>query len=397
MSRRLASASQRRNELKLRSQDTLSFWRLRRIHGRMARRRRSRYGRAMSIRRDLSRARYAAAQGARVAWYMSHYLLARRLSGPVNPPGQPAFKPRSPEGNPQRIRSAFLELFAKDRANIEAGLYPAPEDVQVKAALSALQNSARFFRDLPNVDRRRLQREGVEVRPQGKAEGRYPTYYLQNFHYQSGGWLSRESAKLYDTQVEVLFGGAADAMRRIALGSLARAVKGVDQRRLKLLDVACGNGRFLAQILNAFPRMPVTGLDMSPAYCAEAKERLSAWPQAELVTGAAESQPFDDAHFDAVTCVYLFHELPPRVRRDVAREIARVLKPGGVFVLADSIQSGDTPDLDRMLEFFPIGFHEPYYGSYLGEDLAALFGEAGLAHQETERAFLTKVMRFQKR
>ena len=54
----------------------------------------------------------------------------------------------------------------------------------------------------------------------------YPTYYLQNFHFQTGGWLTEESAKLYDTQVEILFGGAADAMRRIALGSLARALKG---------------------------------------------------------------------------------------------------------------------------------------------------------------------------
>ncbi len=350
----------------------------------------------MSIARDLSRARYAAAQGARVAWYMGQYFLARRISGPFNRPGDPKFQPQSQEGDPARIRAAFLDLFAKDHANIEAGLYPAPNDVRVENALSALGNSARFFRDLPSVDARRLQRDGVEVREAAKAEGRYPTYYLQNFHYQTGGWLSEESAKLYDTQVEILFGGAADAMRRIALGSLARALKGRDQRRVKLVDLACGNGRFLRQLMAAYPRMPAIGLDLSPEYCAEARARLAAWPQVEIVNGAVEQAPFEDASLDAATCIYLFHELPPRVRREAAREIARLLKPGGVLVFADSVQTGDTPDLDRMLEYFPVGFHEPFYGSYLREDLVALMAEVGLLHEETELAFLTKVMRFRR-
>jgi len=350
---------------------------------------------AANLARAVSRARYTAAQGARVAWYMSHYLLARRLSAPIEPAGAPRYQPKSPPGDEGRIRAAFFELFAKDRANIEAGLYPAPDDVGLENALSTLRNSARFFADLPKVDKRRTSKRAVEVRSHAEP-GRYPTYYLQNFHYQTGGWLTEDSARLYDTQVEVLFGGGADAMRRIALGSLARAMKGRDQRKVSLLDVACGNGRFLSQILGAFPRMPVTGLDLSPAYIDAARQRVAPWAGADIVAGAAEAMPFEDGRFQAVTCVYLFHELPPRVRREVAREIARVLAPGGVFVLADSIQSRDTPDLDRMLEYFPVGFHEPYYGSYLAEDLVALFGEAGLVCEETELAFLTKVMRFRR-
>jgi ubiquinone/menaquinone biosynthesis C-methylase UbiE len=351
----------------------------------------------MSLMRDLGRARYAAAQGARVAWYMSQYLLARRISGPFNRPGEPKFEPQSPEGDASEIRAAFLDLFAKDRTNIEAGLYPAPQDIRLERAITALRSSANFFRDLPQVDQRRLERAATEVREEAKGDGRYPAYYLQNFHYQTGGWLSQDSAKLYDTQVEILFGGAADAMRRVALGSLARALRGNDQRKVKLADLASGNGRFLRQVLAAFPRIPATGLDLSPAYCDEARKRLADWPQVEIVNGAIEQAPFEDATFDAATCVYLFHELPPRVRRDAAREIARIVKPGGVFVLADSIQTGDASQLDRMLEFFPVGFHEPYFASYLKEDFAAMFGEAGFEVEETEIAFLTKVTRFRKR
>ena len=40
-----------------------------------------------------------------------------------------------------------------------------------------------------------------------------------------------------------------------------------------------------------------------------------------------------------VTCVYLFHELPAGVRRAVAAEMARVLRPGGLVVLVDSVQA----------------------------------------------------------
>ena len=46
---------------------------------------------------------------------------------------------------------------------------------------------------------------------------RYPAYYLQNFHYQTDGWLSKDSARLYDFQVETLFLGSADTRRRQAL------------------------------------------------------------------------------------------------------------------------------------------------------------------------------------
>lgn len=351
----------------------------------------------MSMLRDIGRARYAAAQGARVAWYMSQYLLARRISGPFNRPGEPKFEPQAAEGDSTRIRTAFLDLFAKDRANIEAGLYPAPQDIRLERSISALRNSANFFRDLPRVDQRRMERDGTEVRDEAPAEGRFPTYYLQNFHYQTGGWLSQDSAKLYDTQVEILFGGAADAMRRIALGALARAIKGTDQRKVKLIDLASGNGRFLRQIMAAFPRIPATGLDLSPAYCVEARKRLADWPHVEIVQGAVEQAPFEDASFDAATCVYLFHELPPRIRRDAAREIARLVKPGGAFILADSIQTGDAADLDRMLEYFPVGFHEPYFSSYLKEDFVELFGDVGFEVEEVDLAFLTKVTRFRKR
>lgn len=345
----------------------------------------------------LARARYTAAQSLRVVWYASQYRLARSLSSPLETPTKRASEPVA-KVDAQAFQRRFRDLFEQDRANIEAGLYPAPHDLNPRRLLNALRNSRRFFEDLPAVDSRRAARKGFEVRESvGGHTSHYPAYYLQNFHYQSGGWLTQDSARLYDTQVEILFGGAADAMRRIALGCLAQAWRGADHRKLALLDVACGNGRFLSQALEAFPRLKASGLDLSQAYINEAKTRLARWPKVEVAVGMAEAMPLADGAFDGVTCIYLFHELPPKIRLQVAQELARVVKRGGVVVFADSLQLNDAPELNHLLELFPTGFHEPFYSSYLKEDLVRMLGQVGLELEETRLAFLTKVLQFRKR
>ena len=77
----------------------------------------------------------------------------------------------------------------------------------------------------PTIAERRKRNAHAEVL-NAKTRGRRPEYYLQNFHFQSGGWLTEESADRYDTQVEVLFKGTANAMRRQALPPLAEAFAG---------------------------------------------------------------------------------------------------------------------------------------------------------------------------
>src|SRR5262249_39071812 len=143
------------------------------------------------------------------------------------------------------------------------------------------QRSLRFFRDVPRVTARRAERNAAEARE--KANGvHYPPYYLQNFHFQTDGYLSPESAALYDFQVETLFSGAADAMRRQALVPLKREIMGRDQRKLALLDVACGTGRFLSFVKDNYPRLPVAGLDLSPDYLDEAWRQLGRFHGVDL-------------------------------------------------------------------------------------------------------------------
>jgi len=135
---------------------------------------------------------------------------------------------------------------------------------------------------------------------------------------------------------------------------------------------------------------------MSEAYLKHARRHLERWTRTGFVAGKAEAIPLPDNSQDAVTNTFLFHELPPKVRRITIRECARVLKPGGRLVILDSLQRGDRPDYDGLLELFPQNYHEPYYSSYINEDFGALATDCDLKPVRNVEAFVSKVMVFDK-
>src|SRR5262249_34330716 len=190
--------------------------------------------------------------------------------------------------------------------------------------------------------------------------------------------------------------GTANATRRQALVPLHELFAGRDQRNLRLADIGCGTGRLLDFVKQAWPRLPTVGIDLSEPYISEAKRHLKRWCWLQLFVGRAEALPLPDASQDAVTSVFMFHELPPKIRRAVLQEVARVLRPNGRLVLVDSLQLGDEPDYDTMLELFPQNYHEPYYTTYLTEDFSALAADCGLTHVRDMNAFVSKVMVFDK-
>jgi ubiquinone/menaquinone biosynthesis C-methylase UbiE len=333
-----------------------------------------------------------------MAWYAGHLYLMRRLSEQVREQqDEESTRPKS-RSDPrieQRLNDDMAALLEQDLANVEAGIYPLPADHD-GSLLELLHHSRLFFRDLPYVEERRRRNRTREVL-NAKTRGRRPNYYLQNFHFQSGGWLTEESADRYDTQVEVLFKGTANAMRRQALPPLAEAFAGRDQRKLRLIDIGCDTGRFLDFVKQAWPRLPVLGLDLSEAYIRHARRHLKRWSRVNFVVANAEAIPAPDNSCDAVTSIFMLHELPPRVRRTVIGEAARVLTPGGRLILMDSLQYGDQPDYDGMLERFPQLYHEPYYESYVREDFRAIASRHGLVQRDITKAYVSKVMVFDKK
>src|SRR4029450_7429030 len=212
----------------------------------------------------LDRLTYAARQTARVAWYAGHYAAGRRRLKPMPKPDFAV----GPTPSRDEMTKDMRAVFEREWQDIKAGLFPTPRPLSFDPG-EFLRRSVLYFRDLPQVDARRHgQRDEL---PPGEQGDGLPDYYRQNFHFQSDGWLSDHSAAIYDTQVEVLFTGAADVMRRRALKPIAEWMAGRNQRHLAGLDVGCGTGRLLAFLHDAWPGMKFTGLDLSPPYLAEAR------------------------------------------------------------------------------------------------------------------------------
>lgn len=339
-----------------------------------------------------ARTLYSLSQTARVGFFLANRYASNKISGPI-------VNWAEVEGDFPSLNDLLRDmraLFSKDWANIEAGYYPMPDDVVVRPSY-LLRGALRYFSDLPNIHRRRSSKSHQEVLEEAEAAGwlqRFPRYYLQNFHYQSGGWLSEASAKRYDYQVEVVFLGAADAMRRQALPPLVEYARMRPGHRLQIVDLACGTGRFLNFVKAAIPRAKLTGIDLSPAYITEAKR---CFRRAVFTQGALEDLPLARESQDAAACIFTFHELPHKIRAKTAQEIGRILKPGGLYVHVDSVQKGDYAPYDDLLDIFPEGFHEPYYASYVREDLSALFAAYGLDLVSEQRAFFSKISVFKKR
>src|SRR5262245_18648210 len=330
-----------------------------------------------------------------MAWYSGHVYVMDRLAEQVRQwEGGSVPKPRSDPHIERRLNADIAALLEQDLANVEAGIYPLPADHD-GSLLTLIDRSRLFFRDLPDVDERR-KRNATRAGLNATTRGRRPGYYRHNFQCQSGGWLTEESADRYDTQVEVLFRGTANAMRRQALPPLAEAFADHDQRKLRLIDIGCGTGRFLDFVKQVWPRLPALGLDLSEAYINHARRHLKGRARIDFVVAGGEAIPAPGNSCDAVTNIFMLHELPPEVRRAVFGEAARVLKPGGRLVVVDSLQLGDEPDYDGMLERFPELYHEPYYASYLREDFAAIARSYGLTHRSDTKVFISKVMVFDK-
>ncbi|MGF1541081.1 MAG: class I SAM-dependent methyltransferase [Pleurocapsa sp.] len=340
---------------------------------------------------SLTKLAYQGFQESKKIFGFLHKQISDRLTNTFVPEQGTKSQPLSRE-TLEKLQQRLKQLEEVDWQEAQQGVYP----------INLLFDNpwSDFFRyypeiwlDMPKIWERLQSKQYQQFNPTIDRQG-YPEYYLQNFHYQTDGYLGDLSANLYDLQVEILFNGAADAMRRRILAPLKQGLSNftVPPSQLKILDVACGTGRTLRMIRGGLPKVSLFGTDLSPAYLRKANQLLSEIPGElpQLLQANAENLPYLDNYFHGISSVFLFHELPAAARQPVIEEVFRLLQPGGTFVICDSIQAIDSPDFQLMMNNFPAIFHEPYYRHYTTDNLQERLEKAGFVDVKIENHFVSK-------
>ncbi len=129
-----------------------------------------------------------------------------------------------------------------------------------------------------------------------------------------------------------------------------------------VLDIGCGGGQTLKTLSSILPNGRIYGVDYSEeAVAASIRENskdVQAGKMAVMQAGVS-SMPFQDGHFDLATA-FQTHYFWPDLKNDI-REVNRILKPGGRFLLVS--------------EIYKINYHMKEYKT--ADALRALFVEAG--------------------
>lgn len=141
----------------------------------------------------------------------------------------------------------------------------------------------------------------------------------------------------------------------------------------RVLEVGCGRGVGL-EILLGLGAAHVTGFDLDPKMVALAQKRMAQYGnRARVFVGDAEAIEAPDASFDAVVDYGILHHIPNWQK--ALQEIARVLRPGGVFYFEDLLKGLISPWPARVL------FDHPQATQYYGREFRAALEAAGLCVQ----------------
>ncbi|MCM3664159.1 class I SAM-dependent methyltransferase [Mesobacillus subterraneus] len=130
------------------------------------------------------------------------------------------------------------------------------------------------------------------------------------------------------------------------LAKLVEIVTGYGAFSGELLDIATGGGHVANAFAPSFQK--VTALDLTEDMLHEAEQfiRLNGHENVVFIQGDAEKTPFPNESFEVVTCRIAAHHFPD-VDRFIS-EVFRVLNPGGLFVLVDTV----APEKDEYDQFY---------------------------------------------
>lgn len=302
-------------------------------------------------------------------------LLGHKLKNPDIP-----FKMRA-----QIISELFKELY-HDSKRVAEGQYRAEEEGFIPSK-EHLLGFIKILKDFPKVINRR---KNKKYKLNNLKD--YPAYFNRSFHFQTDGYTSEHSASMYEHQVQILFAGIANIMRKMFLSSLHHHFVNPNAN---VLELATGTG-IGSRLLHAnYPYMNILATDLSQEYIDYAKYNFSDLDKIRFQVADATRLNLEEK-FDLVFHIFLLHELPERERVATLKEQVRVLRKGGLGIMIDSIQEHDRPEWKPILDDFPQRYHEPYYANYVKAPIEPILEELGLEIVDKRQILFSKCLTFRK-
>ena len=182
------------------------------------------------------------------------------------------------------------------------------------------------------------------------------------------------------------FGSVADRYATSAVHAggpdLAALVDAVPADGARILDVGCGTGHTTLAV--AARGTSVVGVDLTEEMLAQGRHLADerGLQNATFVRGDAERLDYQDASFDVVVSRYSAHHFPRP--EQAVREIARVLTPGGTFLLVDTVAS-DTPAQDTLLNAIEVLRDPSHVRDHRVDGWLTMFAAAGFAGETLQR------------
>lgn len=219
-----------------------------------------------------------------------------------------------------------------------------------------------------------------------------PGHYRSHKHYSGHSFLDPKTISIYEHQMELIYLGSVDAMRRLILAPMKKHFRFSEGEGLKFLEIGCGTGQMTQFIKKSFPKAKITMLEASPIYLKQAQKKLKNYTRIDYIQGDAIDLPFKEETFDAVYSSFLLHEMSLDVRKKVISESHRVLRPRGWLGFVDLIQVDDYRDFNWVLDQSWFVGEEPHLKEYVRNNLAGNLKHQGFEEINMERGFLGKVV-----
>ncbi len=217
-----------------------------------------------------------------------------------------------------------------------------------------------------------------------------PSYVNVHFHLQPGGYYKDSlSGFMYHWGTKVFFRGDddRDALHDKLVDLVPAPADGKVQR---ILDLACSVGQSTTGLKRRFPDADVWGIDHSAPMLRVAHRRAVLLnTNVTFAQRLVEQTGLPESHIDLAFAFILFHELPIRIIQATVKEMARVLRPGGMFHVFDFLDTASMGPMELYHRDFDARHNgEAYSVDFCDCDFQGLLESAGFTVKHTASGYV---------